>query len=286
MANTYTFADAQDAVYEQLRASPATKESNRVFPLNLIKKSINDAHQRVLNKKNYTFLNETYNFNTSVDTAIATDILKGATSLTLSDSSGLATTGRIAIQENIIPYTGNSSNILTGVTNVQANYDSGEKVKQVYSIATDLLITDFRRPVSLFIAGEELEYYDYRGSQNVYGYTVYDGNLYIPIQSKANVAIFKYAKNVVDLTSDEDTFLIPDDYVTLVVEYALYKANKQIDDDKSIESFNEYKRIAEELQADYSNQTGNKKKSIKNIYTNRYNNNFNYHHTCQNDGIL
>ena len=270
MANTYTYSDAQNAVYEQLRANPSTKESNRVYPIDLVKKSINDAHQRVLNKNNYSFLNKTYNFNTSIDTALAEDITSASVTIDVSDSSGLKTSGAIVVNEDIIIYTGNSSDTLTGVSGINTSYESGDKVKQVYSLSSDFSITNFKKPISLFINGNEIEYYDYRGKQDVSGYTVYDGYLYIPTQSSTEVGILKYIQEVTELTDDADTFLIPDDYITLVVEYALYKCHKQVDDDKAMLAFQEFDRIVKEFEADYSKQTGNKFKRIHSIYEPNY----------------
>jgi len=270
MANTYTFSDAQNAVYEQLRANPSTKESNRVYPIDLVKKSINDAHQMVLNKKNYSFLNKTINFATSIDTALAEDIISTDVTFDVEDADGLNTSGNIVVSENVIAYTGVTTNTLTGVTGINTDYDSGATVKQLYSLSSDLGITDFKKPTSLFINGKEIEYYDYRGKQDELGFTIYGSNLYIPKQSTSEVGIFKYVQEITLLTDDTDVFLIPDDYITLVVEYSLFKCHKQVDNDMSILAFNEFKRIVGEFEADYSKQTNSKFTKIHSIYEPNY----------------
>lgn len=265
--NTYTYIEAQDAIYEQLRANAATKASNRVYPISLVKQSINDAHKRILNKRNYPFLVEPKPFNTSIDTTVATAITIGDVEIELTNASGLKSAGLVVVEENVITYTGITSNTLTGVTGIEANYDTGATVKQLYNIETDLSIDDYKKAVSVIIDSKEYDYYNYRGTQDPQGYTVFDGNLYLPEQtSNSKVVIFKYRKQIPFLSDNSDTFLIPDDYVTAVNEYTLYKCHRNVDDTRAAEALNEYNRIRLEMEADFAQQTDNKRPRIHSIY--------------------
>jgi len=267
MANTFTYTEAQDAIYEQLRASASTKASNRVYPLSLVKQSINDAHKRVLNKRNYPFLVETVPFNTSIDTTVATAISIGDTTIELTNASGLKTSGIIVINENVISYTGVTTNTLTGVTGIASSHAAGATCKQLYNLETDLGITNYKKCVSIIIDEQEYNHYNYRGTQAPQGYTEYNGNLYLPEQtSQSKIVVFKYRKAIPALTDDTDTFLIPDDYVTCVVEYGLYKCHRNVDDNRAIEALNEYNRIRMEMEADFAKETDNKYPRVKSIY--------------------
>ena len=269
--NTYTYVEAQEAIYEQLRESPSTKSSNKVYPLALVKQSINDAHMRVLNRRNYPFLVETVLFDTSIDTTVSTAISSGDTSIVLKSATGLLTTGKVVIDEDVISYTGITSNTLTGVTGVTSAHAVDATCKQIYNLETDLNITDYKKPVSLIIDGSEIPFYNYRGMLDTEGYTVHDGNLYIPEQTGSSVvAVFKYRKEIPELTNDSDTFLIPDDYVSLVVEYGLYKCHRNVDDTREAEAYNEYLRIVNEMETDYAKQTDNKCKKIQSVYSPNY----------------
>ena len=268
MATTYI--EAINSVYEQLRENPSSKESNKVYPLNLVKSSLSDIQQRELSKKNYPFLNKTENFNASIDTTLSVATTVGAITITLTDSSGLKSSGKIVINEEVITYTGNTANVLTGVTGVGVIHAVGTKVKQVYQIEADLAITDYEKSISLFVDDKELIYYDYRGKQSETGYTVYDGNIYLPIQSKVTVGVFKYKKEVADLVDDSDEFTVPDKYQEFCEEYTLYKCYKQIGDTNATEAYNEYRRIVMEMEADYAMQVDNKFKTINSVYQSKH----------------
>lgn len=265
MANTITFLTIQNQVYEELRANPSDKESNRVYPISLVKQSINDAQQRTLNRKNYPFLIKSAVFTSNIDTKLSADTTVGGTTLSVVDASGLKTAGKLLINENVISNTGKSSNTLTGVTGITAVHKSGNVVKQLYRINTDLSITDFNKPISVIIDDVEYKYYDYRGIQED-GFTVYNGDLYLPELDDNKIIIFKYKKQVNTLVDDDDLFEIPDDYVTLTKEYALYKCHRNVDDDRWSIALNEYNRLVKELENDYGKQQDNKYKRIKSVY--------------------
>ena len=260
-----TFLSLQNQVYEELRESPSTKESNRVYPVSLVKQALNDAQKRTLNRRNYSFLIVTKVFNCNADTILDEEVLVGATTIDVVDASVLKTSGKIVINENIITYTGVTSNTLTGVTGVTSIHEKSSTVKQVYTLA-GLGITDLAKPISLVIDEEEADYYDYRGVGEKDGYTIYDGNLYLPEISESLPVIFKYKIQVPLLVEDTDEFIMPDDYVTLCKEYALYKCHRNVDDDRFQIAFAEYKRLVGELEFDYGKQTERKKTRIKSIY--------------------
>jgi hypothetical protein len=264
------FSEAQDRVYEQLRQNPTEKESNRVYPINLVKDSLNASQRRALAKKNYSFLNVTVPFDTKVDTGLTSDATTGDAILNVGDTTGLYSSGKVNINENVISYTGTTAITLTSCTDVKASHTSGSKVRQVYDLETDLSITDLYKPISLYINNDKIEHYDYRGKQDPQGYTIFDGNLYIPEQTKSNVAILKYKKKLTEMTNDTDEFTIPDEYVQLCIEYTLYRCYKQTGDDNWQIAFGEYERILSEMEADYSMQADNKFKRIRSVYDKHY----------------
>jgi len=263
-----TFLTIQNQVYEELRANPSDKESNRIYPISLVKQSINDAQKRTLNRRNYPFLIVTKVFNSIVDTTLSADLLSGATTVYVTDASGFNSAGKAVIKENVFTYTGKTATTLTGVTGITADFTSGAKVKQLYNLSTNLIITNLKKPISVVIDEIEYEYYDYRGKTNNNGFTIFDGNLYLPDMTEVKPVIFKYKIEIETLVDDSDEFLIPDDYVTLTKEYTLYKCHRNVDDDRYVIAFQEFNRLVKELENDYGKQTENKNIRIKSIYEN------------------
>src|SRR3990172_7603185 len=101
---TYTLVLARDATYSRLRET-----DSKILPQANVDKWINDAHTTVLKERFYRFMEETINFDTSVDTELDGDIDSGDLSITLADSTGLPSTGTIIIDDDIITYTANAA---------------------------------------------------------------------------------------------------------------------------------------------------------------------------------
>ena len=212
-------------------------------------------------------MEETINFDTSVDTELDGDIDSGDLSITLADSTGLPSTGTIIIDDDIITYTANAANVLT-VTGVGSAHEGGSQVRRIYSM-TNLGISDFDKPIYLSLNESEIQYYDGRGGLDLDRYEIdNDDFLHLPFNSEARRAAFKYKKLVTTLSADSDTFLIPDDYITMVVEFALYKAKSDLGYAATdIEgNFVEFMRLKRLMKNDYAVQTENKNRRIKTIY--------------------
>ena len=95
MANTYTYLEAQTAVYQRLRSNISDADQNQVYPLTQVKQWINDGQYEALNAGEFTFMNKTVSFDTSIDTTLGEAITTTDTSFNVSDASGLLTSGKV-----------------------------------------------------------------------------------------------------------------------------------------------------------------------------------------------
>ena len=270
MPNTYTFGEAIDDVYSSIGEGDRDGLISQI----LVKRYLNMAHTRIAKGKNYRFLNKTVVFNTSIATTLGEAIDTNYTDFDVALSTGLPSTGTVVIGQDLISYTGNVANNLSGVTGIESTHDSGDSVQRVYNLVNDLGITDFDKPTYLSVDDKEILYYDGRGGlqSNKYKLDKYD-NLYLPKNSKINPVVFKYKLLVSKLVDDADLFVIPDDWSYIITEYAIYRTKVDLGFTEAREHLFAYKQMLKEMRNDYGTQTENNYRSIKTIYQPYFNSN-------------
>ncbi len=261
MSNTITLGDVTSLIYSKIRET-----NSNVAPSTNIKQYINDAYLQVISEKYYEFLDETLNMEVNKDTSLAEDIDSTNTDFDVSDGSVLESSGTLTIEDDVIEYTGVSTNNVTGVTGIGSDHSSGTNVQTIYDIENDLGVTDFDKPIFLSLDGSEVEYYDGRGALDENKYKIANGYLYLPFNSDTRSMVFKYKKQPTARTSDSDTFLIPDKYITVLVDYAVYIYKLDARRDDYDRDFMEYKRKKKWMKADFGRQTEGKYQRIRSIY--------------------
>lgn len=137
---------------------------------------------------------------------------------------------------------------------------------RVYDLSGDLSITNFSKPIYIEVDGQPIEYYDGRGQFDDSKYTITDGQLIMKEWSADKDVIFRYQKRARELTDDDQTFIIPDDYITIVVEFAIYKAKLDLGYDDANVNFGEYMRIKRRMKSYFSKQTMGQYQRIKSPY--------------------
>jgi hypothetical protein len=132
---------AGDAVVERVTALPGDLDEDEVYMV--VKRTINGGTKRYIeyirdfefgtNINDAIFVDSSLTY-TGVTTTLDGDIASGATTITLTDASSFNSSGAVKINNEIITYSGKSSNDLTGcvrgVTSVAAAHTSGDTVTQ------------------------------------------------------------------------------------------------------------------------------------------------------------
>ena len=232
-----------------------------------IKFWLNESERILLGEKYYPFLDVSKIFVQSVDTKLNEAIAVGNTDFDVVDSSDLFSAGTVLIDNDFISYTANDGvDTLSGVTGIAVAATSATKVRQVYSLATDLSITQFDKPISLHIDDTEYIYYDARDGFNNIGYTIYDGYLIIPHSTSGGTVTLKYKAGVGNMDDDTDVFTTPQKYIGIHVQYAVYMSKMAINDPTYPNHYREYLRLRNLFLAAYGNQTERKDKFLRSPY--------------------
>jgi len=227
------FVNLQNLTLRELREPEAT--GSEAVPVELVKDMINTVYAEAFNdqRMKQSAREKDISFNLANDTTLVSDVLAGAVTLPLSDSTTFRTAGKVLLESEIADYTGNTiiTNTLTGVTNIDINHLSGEVVRQMYplsSIASD-------------IEAEQIQYLDVNGIPQQYisyenlitatrfypnSYAVYKGHIIFSRQSTTGgttvlpkvLMIYTQKVTPLSMTTDKPS-LIPNSWRIPILVY-------------------------------------------------------------------
>lgn len=261
MSYTITLRDVEQAVYRRMRET-----DSRLLNSTDVVLWINEGYTILLNERYYRFTEETLNFNTSIDTTLAEDITSANTDFDVGSATGMLSVGKILINGDFITYTSKVGNNLQGVSGIGANHDSGATVRRVYQMS-ELGVTNFDKVLSLQVNDIEYGFYDGRNGFNGAGFSLTkDNDIILTSQSQESRVALRYKKSITRLSANADLFIIPDDYIGIITEYAIYKAKLDLGYDDTDKHYREYIRLKKLMKADLTNPTEGKMKQIKSIY--------------------
>lgn len=141
-----TLQNLRDIWYSLLRE----EEDVNAYPLVLMDMMLNSSQNRICNgtvinplnqqavrKGKLSFLDTSAFYSNVNVTTLASDTTVGATSLALTDSTSFPSTWSVYVAGNIVTYTGNSANTLTGCTNVKFAHLAWAQVSIIFDLPTD-----------------------------------------------------------------------------------------------------------------------------------------------------
>lgn len=218
MATRYSadidFLALQNYVLRELHEPENT--GSEAVSLDLVKDVLNATYAEAFNdqRMKQSARENNVSFLVANDTTLVSDTASGATSLILTDSSTMQTAGKALLLSEIITYTGNTANTLTGVTGMSTAQVAGALVRQLYPLAT----------VASTIQEEQIQYLDINGLPQQFltydnlitqinfvpnTYTVYKGHLLFSKQatlasSTPATALMMFTEKVVPLSASTD----------------------------------------------------------------------------------
>jgi hypothetical protein len=267
MSNDYTLLEMRDSILSRIRET-----NSRIRNSTILNEDINLVQATVLNKNHYRFMDGSVAFNTIIDTTLSADITSASVTVPLVDATLLPTSGTVFVNGNRITYTNVSGNTLTGATGITANHASGDRVYKLYSF-TELGITNFGVAIYLELDGTEVQYFDGRAGVDPDKYSIDDQDfIHLPYQNSAKQGIFKYKKEVSFIRDNDDTFLIPDQYVGLIRENVLYQAKKDLgySEVDYLAHESKYRELLGLMEKRYAEQTENKFQRVRSPYQNGF----------------
>jgi hypothetical protein len=189
----------------------------------------NRVQDDICRSKKWWFLKTKYLFSTAVDTTFDGAVATTDTEIDLTSATGFPTSGAIWANQDVINYTGVSTNQLTGVTNIDLAHSDDQKVEVLYTAPSD-----FSHDPNLILQGtgtpiryervedlddntysyDELPTYTYRWS------FIYDkdGNDFIRLKNPqaSKTAVLHYQKAAPTMTDSQGS-TIPDPFALKVI---------------------------------------------------------------------
>lgn len=225
-----TFLNLQEYVLRELK-EPASVGSEAV-PTDLVKDVLNAVYAEAFNdqRMKQTARENNVTFTLANDTTLNGDLVSGAVTIPVTDSSTFRSLGRVLVGNNMADYTSNAANTLSGVTGVTTIQTSGTLVRQMYSLVN----------VAPTIQDEQIQYLDINGIPQQYliydnlitqvnfvpnTYTVYKGFLLFSKQatlasSNPATVLMTFGETVVPMTASGDKpTLIPNSFRVAVLVY-------------------------------------------------------------------
>jgi len=191
----------------------------------------------ICRENKWWFLKNKYLFATAVDTTLDGDVATTDTTIDLTSASGYPSSGAIWVEEDVINYTGVSSNQLTGVTNIDLAHDDGDKVEIMYSIPSDfsheprLILKGAGAKPMRYIQVDSLDdntesaddhNFDFGGQTHRWS-LIRDknGNEFIRLKNPtaSKTAVFHYYKEATTLDDDADETTIPDPFARKILPF-------------------------------------------------------------------
>ena len=214
-------SDIRSEAYIVLNEDESTSGS---YPSATMDDLINQEQERVLREFRMPFSIKRAFFDTSVDTTLDGDVATSDTEIELTDSSSWASCGKLWINGDIITYTGNASNQLTGVTNISATADDNDTVVQLYTLPSDFDEAIDLRKWNANNSSTPIQYYDTReGESNQSGKWTTDfdedGTEVIVFDNPSTTErrVLKYYGIPSTMSADSDTTVIPDPWAEKIL---------------------------------------------------------------------
>lgn len=153
-----TFDNLRNFVLQELHEPVST--GSEAVPLDLVEDRLNMVYAEVFNDQRIkpSAREADISFKLADDTTLSAALAVGATSVGLTESANWQSSGKGLLQSDIITYTGNVADVLTGVTGVNVAHDSGELARQMYSLST----------VASDIVAEQIQYIEVNGIPQTY----------------------------------------------------------------------------------------------------------------------
>lgn len=205
-----TLQTLREDVYDILN-SPSDG-SDDAFPTDYINRLLNEAQIFILGNHPFYFMREKQLFTTITNTTLEEAVATTDTTIELSSGTNYDNNSAMITQDDIIDYTGLSTNQLTGVTNIDIAHDAGSDVAPLYSLPSD-----FGRQEQLTVNGTVYDYIDDSDpvarslwwtieidkSQNRY--------IHIASQTGGTIMVFKYYKIPTTMTASVNC-TVPDEW--------------------------------------------------------------------------
>lgn len=224
------FDDLRNFVLQELH-EPVTTGSEAV-PLDMVEDKLNATYAEVFNDQRIkpSAREADISFALAEDTTLSAAVAVSATSVGLTESANWQSSGKALLQSDVITYTGNSSDTLTGVTGVNVAHDSGEIARQMYLLTT----------VASDIVAEQIQYIEVNGIPQTYMpyeslingidlnpncYTVFEGYLIFSRvgttgSDTPSKVLMVYTQTLTPMSADADVpTLIPNTWRTPILGY-------------------------------------------------------------------
>lgn len=151
MANK-TLQELTDRVYYNL----GVPEDHPSAPLETVQDIVNEIEFRILKGMKFPFMKDKKLFRTIQDVTLSADITTASTEITVPTGFISSSESYMIINHDVIKYTGvttGATDTLTGVTGIDISHDSGDSVRQLFTVPTT-----FSHQPRLQIGSREWEY--------------------------------------------------------------------------------------------------------------------------------
>ena len=177
-------------------------------------------------------------FNLVADTALAENITSATTDFDVDSSTSLDSSGVVLIWDentpDFVPYTGNSSNNLTGVTGIGFDHEDGDSVQKLYKLPTNF--GSFKES-AIFGDGVIVDGVPYRfiaGIPKPGFFSLYENGddkyLVLPRDLTGDCGVL-YNPSYTTVDSLDDVVSVPDKYKFFLVWHAVSYCLSDIDSD-------------------------------------------------------
>lgn len=219
---------------ENTTGTPGTDRSE-AFQSSDIFDAMNEIYEEVFNcgRDQKNVRKETYAFDLIADVYLDSDLDAGDTSIILTDSSKIPSSGRILIGNEFIDYTANDdlTTLTCDASAVSQDHSSGDKVKVLYALPSGI---DKENYQYMNVNGIEYKPRDISellnaDAPNNKRYSIFDGYIVFPDNSGTDPVQFIYTPTITRATSADDIFsLIPNNFrVPLIVNGSVGKLKIQ-----------------------------------------------------------
>lgn len=195
----------------------------------------NRVQDTICRENKWWFLKAKFLFKSAINTTLDGDVDTADTEIDLTDATDYPTSGAIWVNEDIITYTGLSTNQLTGVQGIDLDHDDGEDIEILYNVPSGFSLSP--RVIVKAKGGKPIRYtqvdelddnitssddhnFDFGAENYRWSFiTDDDGNEYIRLQnpSSSHFVAFHYYREASNMSSDTSTTTIPDKFARKVI---------------------------------------------------------------------
>lgn len=175
--------------------------------------TINHIVDRICSRYSWSFLESESFFTVVQPTALTAAVATTDVSISVSSTASFPATGKIAIGQDIISYTGKTATTFTGVTQISIAHSAGESVSYVYPLPSDF--SRFHAAASQgasSVVWEQVQlvpWYEYAMSPYLKTITLSENHAAILFDGQVGKLLFRYFKTPLVLSADTDECTIP-----------------------------------------------------------------------------